>query len=122
MGSEGSTCRTQETTPPWTCTASRKPAALTAASASADRTPDLQYSTICLSWGRLASALPDRISPLGTSREPGIETISYSAGSRTSTSSIGVPASIPSLSPVVVIVQPRAAEDASSDTTPQQAS
>src|SRR6266536_252432 len=99
-------CRTQETTPPWTCTASRKPAALTAASASAERTPDLQYSTIWRSWGRLARALPETISPLGSSREPGILTISYSAGSRTSTSSIDLPASIQSFSSLVVIVGP----------------
>src|SRR3712207_6973907 len=45
-GSDGSTVLTQETMPPWTCTASLKPAAFRAASASADRTPDLQCSTI----------------------------------------------------------------------------
>ena len=39
VGSEGSTWVAQAVTPPCTCTASLKPAALTAASASADRTP-----------------------------------------------------------------------------------
>ena len=42
MGSAGSTCRIQDTTPPCTCTASENPAAFSAASASADRTPLLQ--------------------------------------------------------------------------------
>src|SRR5256885_16404524 len=122
MGNEGSTLRTQDTTPPCTCTASRNPAALSAASASAERTPVLQYSTICLSCGSSASALPIRISFLGTSTEPGMRTISYSAGSRTSTRCTDLPASSQSRSSGAVIVEPTVAATASSETAPPKAS
>ena len=44
-----------------------------------------------------ASASPERISPLGISVAPGIWTISYSAGSRTSTRKMSLPASSQSL-------------------------
>ena len=54
------------------------------ASASAERAPLLQCSTIFLSCGSFSRAAPDRNSPLGISVAPGIETISYSFGSRTS--------------------------------------
>src|SRR6185436_8729832 len=74
----GSIWSTHAATPPPTCTASADPAPLTMASASADRTPVLQCSTICLSAGSCPSALPLRNSPLGISTEPGIWLISYS--------------------------------------------
>ena len=112
----------QAVTPPWTWTASRKPAAFTAASASAERTPVLQCSTIGLSFGSCASARPERISSLGISYAPGMGTISYSFGSRTSMSSKSLPASIISLSSSTVIVEPAAASWASTDTTPQKLS
>ena len=58
----------------------------------------------------------------GISVAPGIETISNSAGSRTSTRKMLSPRSIISLSSVGTIVEPAAASTASSDTTPQKAS
>src|SRR5690606_1221378 len=122
VGSEGSTCLTQASTPPCRWTASRNPAALTVASASAERTPDLQYSTICRSWGSSASASPDRIRSFGMSTLSGIRTISYSAGSRTSTSSTSLPACCHSCSSAAVMVASAAAACASAETTPQKSS
>ena len=52
-GWEGSIWLTQAETPPPTCTEFAYPAPLSTASASADRTPVLQCSTICLSLGQL---------------------------------------------------------------------
>src|SRR5689334_23484049 len=60
-----------------------------------------------------ASRDPLRMSPLGMSTEPGIAMISYSAGSRTSSSMSFSPASIFSLSSVAVIVEPRSEEHTS---------
>src|SRR5262249_50823415 len=84
-GRDGSTWLIQASTPPPTCTASAKPAFLTTARTSALRTPLLQCSTIFLSCGMCSSAAPVRNWSLGISVAPGIETISYSFGSRTST-------------------------------------
>ena len=109
-------------TPPNTCTASLKPAFLTAANVSADRTPVLQYMTIWRSWGSEASASPRRMSSFGIKVAPGMRTISHSAGSRTSISAIGFSVSMSSLRSCTVIVDPAAASCASSDTTPQNAS
>jgi hypothetical protein len=53
---------------------------------------------------------------------PGIATISYSFGSRTSINSKSLPASIMSLSSSTVMVAPSAASDAASETTPQKSS
>ncbi len=66
--------------------------------------------------------MPIRNSFFGISRAPGMETISYSFGSRTSMMSIFSSASIHSLSCAGVIVEPAAACWASSETTPQKAS
>ncbi len=109
-------------TPPPTCTASAKPADFRTARTSAERTPVLQCRTIFRSWGRSWRALPIRNSFFGISLAPGIETISYSFGSRTSMISIFSSVSIHSLSCCGVIVEPAAASWASSDTTPQNAS
>src|SRR5690606_24917415 len=122
LGRLGSTVSIQERIPPPTCTASEKPAFLTAASASADRPPDLQCRMICLSCGSLANASPVRNSPLGMRTAPGMLTISYSFFSRTSTRKKSSPRSIFSLSSLAVIVDPRAASWASSGTVPQNAS
>src|SRR5262245_58751965 len=84
VGNDGSTVLIQLSTPPPTCTASEKPAFLSTASTSAERAPDLQCRTIRLSWGMPDSAAPVRNSPLGISTAPGMLTISYSLGSRTS--------------------------------------
>src|SRR5216684_3067300 len=95
-GSDGSTWLTQASTPPPTCTASAKPASLTMARHSALRAPLLQCRTIRRSWGSRSRAAPDRNSPFGISTEPGIDTISYSFGSRTSTRNmLSSPSSIP---------------------------
>src|SRR5215831_1930256 len=121
-GRLGSTCLTQASTPPPTCTASEKPAFFTIARHSALRTPLLQCSTMRLSCGIFSSAAPERNSPLGISVAPGIETISYSFGSRTSTRKILSPASSMPFRSVAVIVDPTTASAASSETAPQNAS
>ncbi|KMS73791.1 hypothetical protein ACM01_17325 [Streptomyces viridochromogenes] len=82
----------------------------------------MQCKTIFLSCGRVSRAVPMRNSFFGTSRAPGIETISYSLTSRTSMISMFSPSSIHSLSCLGVIVEPAAASWASSETTPQKAS
>src|SRR5215472_12821690 len=121
-GSDGSTWLIQASTPPPTCTASEKPASFTTARHSAERAPLLQCSTIRLSCGRRSSAAPDRNSPLGIRVAPGIETISYSFGSLTSTRKMLSPLSSMSLSSLAEIVEPAAACAASSETTPQNSS
>ncbi len=63
-----------------------------------------------------------RNSFFGIRRAPGMETISYSFGSRTSMMSMPSPSSIHSLSCLGVIVESAAAAWASSETTPQKAS
>src|SRR5690606_31715524 len=93
VGRLGSICFAQASTPPPRCTASGRPARCSAASASADRPPDLQCSTIGLSCGSSASASPDSILSFGISFGPSIRTTSYSCGSRTSISSKSLPES-----------------------------
>ena len=70
----------------------------------------------------MASASPERMSPFGISTEPGIETISYSFCSRTSTSRKSSPASILAFRSRAEMVWPVAAAAASSDSVPQKAS
>ena len=60
-----------------------------------------------LSLGSFASASPDRNSPFGISRAPGIARISNSAGSRTSMTSMASCRSIIPASSRAVIVEPR---------------
>ena len=74
------------------------------------------------SCGSEASAWPERISPLGISTEPGICTISYSFGSRTSTRWIAFSALSQSLSSLTVMVEPTTASAASSEIAPQKSS
>src|SRR5580700_7851886 len=121
-GSEGSTWLIQASTPPPTCTASVKPAFLTIASASAERAPLLQCSTIRLSCGSRSRAAPDTNSPLGMSVARGRETISYSFGARTSTRKMLSPASSMAARSLALIVEPMTASAASSDTAPQNSS
>src|SRR3954452_12653851 len=122
----GSIWSTQATTPPPTCTASEKPAPLAIASTSAERTPDLQWNTNCLSCGNFSSATPVWKSAFGISTEPGIRLISYSFGSRTSISTKSFSpwslSLIHSLSCFTDTVDPTAASAASSVRAPQKLS
>src|SRR6266851_2813018 len=121
-GSEGSTWLTQASTPPPTCTASEKPALCTMDRHSAERWPLLQCSTTRLSCGSRSSAAPETNSPLGMSVAPGMDTISYSFGSLTSTTKMSSPRSSMAFSSRAVIVEPTTACCASSDTAPQNSS
>src|ERR1019366_1616512 len=121
-GRVGSTWLTQASTPPPTWTASAKPASLTTARISALRAPLLQCRTIRRSCGSRERASPVRNWSLGMSTAPGIETISYSFGSRTSTRKMSSSASSIAFSSAAVIVDPDAACWASADTVPQNAS
>ena len=118
----GSSCLPHATIPPCTCTASEKPAFLTTASASAERTPDLQCSTDGLSCGNLGQRLAGQDAALGDQLAPGMLTISYSFCSRTSISA-------KSLARVDHLLELARGDRvvgrglcASSDTTPQNAS
>src|SRR5262249_31686637 len=101
-------------TPPPTGGGPGEPGGLSATRSSALRTPVLQCRTILRSCGRAWRALPIRNSFFGISFAPGMETISYSFGSRTSMISIFSSLSIHSLSCAGVIVDPAAACCASS--------
>src|SRR5699024_2875340 len=122
VGRLGSTWLAHAVTPPPTCVASENPARCRAASASAERPPVLQCSTIGLSCGNSANAAPERMLSFGTNFAPGILTISNSCGSRTSISSKSSPRSNFCFSSSAVIVLPTLACCASSLATPQNSS
>ena len=82
----------------------------------------MQCSTIRLSCGSFSRAAPETNSPLGMSVAPGMETISYSFGSRTSMRKMGSPASSMAARSLALIVEPWTASAASSDTAPQNSS
>src|ERR687898_1846403 len=115
-----STVLAQAVMPPPRCLAVENPDCLSRASASAERTPDLQYRTTGSVWGSSAR-WSGRLSS-GIRVAPGRRLICHSAGSRTAPSLIGWPLSGSALSWAGVMVAPAAACWASSETTPQNSS
>ena len=105
--------------PPCRCSASEKPAFFTAASASAERTPVLQYSTGMRSCGNLARPSPDSITDFGISSAP-VDVVDLPLHRLADVDQRQLLAGVEQLAQLRgVTVESCAASAASSDTTPQ---